>query len=69
MRHRDVAERKAAKGLRAEDVPGYTHRLLQDRQPCSCWMCGNPRRHFGKKTLQERIADEDMAEQLRELVN
>ena len=73
MRHRDVAQRKAARvlraqGLQAEDVPGYAHRLLQDRQPCSCWMCGNPRRHFGTKTRQEIIADDDMAEQLRELV-
>ena len=22
---------------------------------CSCAMCGNPRKHFGEKTLQERI--------------
>ncbi len=71
MKPRDVAERNAAKVLRAqglwgEDVPGYARRLLQDRQPCSCCMCGNPRRHFGEKTRQERIADEDMAEQLRE---
>jgi hypothetical protein len=21
--------------------------------PCSCWMCGNPRRHLGQLTLQE----------------
>lgn len=30
--------------------------------PCSCVMCGNPRRHFGNsktgKTLQERKADQ-----------
>lgn len=25
---------------------------------CSCWMCGNPRRFFGEKSLQERIQDE-----------
>lgn len=24
--------------------------------PCSCWMCGNPRKHFGEETLQERSA-------------
>ncbi len=24
---------------------------------CSCWMCGNPRRYFREKTLQERKAD------------
>lgn len=23
---------------------------------CSCWMCGNPRRHRGEKTIQERKA-------------
>jgi hypothetical protein len=21
--------------------------------PCSCWMCGNPRKYFNEKTLQE----------------
>lgn len=25
---------------------------------CSCWMCGNPRRHFGETTLQERKAQD-----------
>jgi len=23
------------------------------RQPCSCWMCGNPRKYFGVRTRQE----------------
>lgn len=23
-------------------------------KPCSCWMCGNPRRYFGELTVQER---------------
>lgn len=31
--------------------------------PCSCDMCGNPRRRFGKLTVQERrepnVGDED----------
>ena len=22
--------------------------------PCSCWMCGNPRRYFGQMTIQEK---------------
>lgn len=26
---------------------------------CSCWMCGNPRRKQGKKTIQELKADQD----------
>ena len=25
--------------------------------PCSCVWCGNPRRHFGERTRQERAAD------------
>ena len=25
---------------------------------CSCWMCGNPRRHLGEVTLQERRASQ-----------
>lgn len=24
--------------------------------PCSCWMCGNPRRHLGERSMQERRA-------------
>jgi hypothetical protein len=23
---------------------------------CSCWMCGNPRRYFGERAVQERRA-------------
>lgn len=26
--------------------------------PCSCWMCGNPRKYFGHRTLQEISFDE-----------
>jgi hypothetical protein len=26
------------------------------RRSCSCWMCGNPRRHFGTRTKQEIVA-------------
>jgi hypothetical protein len=28
--------------------------LAHTSTPCSCWMCGNPRRHWGGKTVQER---------------
>ena len=34
--------------------------------PCSCWMCGNPRRHFGKKTLQELRQDKADGKRIRE---
>ena len=32
-------------------------RLATTRTPCSCWMCGNARRHRGEVALQERRAD------------
>jgi hypothetical protein len=25
-------------------------------KPCSCWMCGNPRRYFDEPSIQERRA-------------
>tara|TARA_R110000823_G_scaffold115491_4_gene238178 strand:+ start:1873 stop:2073 length:201 start_codon:yes stop_codon:yes gene_type:complete len=25
---------------------------------CSCWMCGNPRKYFKEKTMQERREDD-----------
>ena len=25
--------------------------------PCSCWMCGNPRKYLGERTRQELLAD------------
>ena len=28
--------------------------LLQTPKSCSCPMCGNPRRYFGERTIQER---------------
>lgn len=28
-----------------------------NRQICSCYMCGNPRRYFGLKTMQELRRD------------
>lgn len=35
---------------------------------CSCWMCGNPRKFWGEKTLPEYIADISESEQRAELV-
>ena len=39
-------------------VENYTRILRQTGKPCSCSMCGNPRRHLGGKTLHERRQDE-----------
>ena len=37
--------------------------LADHLKTCSCPMCGNPRRHFGERTLQERRADLSEREQ------
>lgn len=34
---------------------------------CSCPMCGNPRKWFGQRTVQERRADIATRDQLREV--
>jgi hypothetical protein len=28
--------------------------------PCSCWMCGNPRKYLGERTVQERRAMQEI---------
>ena len=33
---------------------GELERVVVTPTPCSCWMCGNPRRYFGEGTVQER---------------
>ena len=35
---------------------------------CSCAMCGNPRRHWGERSLQERRAEHSDADQQIDLV-
>lgn len=34
---------------------------------CSCWMCGNVRRHHGERTLQEKRAEASLSAQLSEI--
>ena len=36
-------------------------------KPCSCFMCGNPRKFFGERTRQEQIADLDFKEMIEEM--
>lgn len=37
---------------------GKADQVVDTPTPCSCWMCGNPRRYFGEKTIQERRAEQ-----------
>jgi len=39
--------------------PRHLGKIAHARTPCSCWMCGNPRRCFGAQTIQERRQPSD----------
>lgn len=61
---RYVAERAKRRALarlswlwrRRELTPRVVGLYAATRVPCSCPLCGNPRRHFGERTRQERQA-------------
>jgi hypothetical protein len=39
-------------------------KLSETRTPCSCWMCGNPRRKLKQKSLKEKISILNQKEEL-----
>jgi len=58
-KHKQRMKRKAEKIVRLEgwtDEEYIQHRankIAANRTPCSCHMCGNPRKIWGQKTIQE----------------
>jgi hypothetical protein len=56
---RHHAERLKRKRARYWTAVTERQRAIAVNTPCrcSCWMCGNPRRHWGEKTVQEQRAD------------
>ena len=40
----------------------HMKKIAETRHPCSCHMCGNPRRMFKKKTVQEKRFDQEVEE-------
>lgn len=57
---RDERLRHEAKMLRLAQIYGISEPFLTpwlkratDRKPCSCDMCGNPRRHWKQKPISE----------------
>jgi hypothetical protein len=55
------AERERLKDKRAKqwggwakDNPKRLGKLVDTPKPCSCNMCGNPRKYFNEETMQER---------------
>lgn len=56
-RRKVAAKKKLVVHYGIEDpTPGMLGFHANVRRACSCPMCGNPRRHFGERTVQERRA-------------
>ena len=50
-------ERIKAKRIKDHYVgskPARAPKFFKTPTPCSCWMCGNPRKWFKQPTIQER---------------
>ena len=43
-------------------TPASAGKYANHRKTCSCWICGNPRRFWGIRTLGEIRADYAMGE-------
>jgi hypothetical protein len=41
-----------------EEKLRHQRKVAETRTPCSCDMCGNPRKHWKDKTMQEKRFDE-----------
>jgi hypothetical protein len=55
QRCRRIARRRQIPGADESWIDArYIGRFAHSRQACSCFMCGNPRRYDGEKTLRER---------------
>jgi len=54
-RHHKARFKRKAKRLYPGQNPGYLGDILT---PCSCFMCGNPRKFTGELTMQEKKANE-----------
>lgn len=50
--------KKIANDWRVNPSPKRIGMIATTPAPCSCDMCGNPRRHWKQKTIQEIKADE-----------
>lgn len=56
-RHHAQRLQKARRFYHARDyqkAPRKWHKVVDTPTQCSCWMCGNPRKYFKEKTVQER---------------
>lgn len=51
------AARRFHWGRDIRNEPKYLGMAINTPCSCSCWMCGNPRRHLNEVTLQEKLVD------------
>jgi hypothetical protein len=53
-------------GKDLEDFENKTRHMtmVSTRKSCSCYMCGNPRKFWNEKTMQEKKSDISFREQL-----
>jgi len=73
--HRSRREKSVRKFIRNvwgwnESDPSFEHhvkRMRDVRTVCSCWRCGNPRKHFDLRTRQEQVSAGEFEEELRNI--
>ena len=49
--------KKKRRNYRTAFYEGGLVKVVNTPKPCSCFMCGNPRRYYGEKTIQEQKAE------------
>lgn len=62
--HGKFPEEIRRRDLYHPSVEGIFGLYRKTKVPCSKWCCGNPRRHFGELTVQERKANISFEEQI-----
>ena len=68
-RNRLLKKRKNYWGLADNELADFvtTQKLANTPKPCSCFMCGNPRKYFNEKKKQERIWEEQSRQHTHQL--
>lgn len=54
MRVKAKAKRLVRKILRNKRLDEWANKNAEHLKSCSCYMCGNPRKYFKKRTIQEK---------------
>ena len=60
---------KSVFNMKEEDAIDFSLHYSNDLKMCSCPMCGNPRKHFNEKTIQEIKSIEKFQAEINEIIN